>query len=82
MKSDLITEQQARNLVFKTRDGEVKWGEPIWWWSEDKPEHVVTDYQWKQTWRNLLVYPEYHSIQQPNSFKNPDTQLFEYPDLW
>lgn len=72
---------EARNLVFKVRDGEVKWGDPVWWWCQDTgPELVQTDWDWEHTWENLKDFPECHSIEKPASFLDEATGLYIYPD--
>lgn len=77
----MVTTIEAKDLVFKVRDGEVRWGDPIWWWCQDaEPELVKADRDWELTWRNLLDFPEYHSIEKPITFLDEVTGLYIYPD--
>ena len=77
----MITVTEAMHFTYKVRDGEVKWGDPIWWWCEDGPMLIRTQFHWENTWRNLLEYPQYHSIEKPISIVDEDTGIHSYPDL-
>lgn len=47
--------------TIQVRDGMLSRGEMVWWRCVDGPEHVNSEYDW----RNIIAYPQAYSINKP-----------------
>lgn len=69
-----LTEDQLKQIeirfgltpkkVYKVRDGEVGYGEPIWWRKESGPKQITAE-DWPSHIDNINRYPKCYSRKKP-----------------